>query len=96
MTFVAVPAFPRACQFGTACRAAPRFQVMLETRTGTSLVCVTAQACAFHICAIVQGLTGWAHDHGIAEGQLVMLTTDPIQLGTDPQGLVFWSIPLAG
>ena len=96
MTFVAVPVLPGTCQFGTACRAAPRFQALLETRTGTSPVCVTAQACAFHIGAIVQGLTGWAHDHGIVEGRLVMLTIDPAQPGTEPEGLVFWVIPLAG
>lgn len=85
---------PRACQFGTACQAAPRFQALLETRIGTSPVCIAAQACAGHIGAIVQGLTVWAHEHDITEGQLAVLTIDPVPLDTEPQGLVFCIIPL--
>jgi hypothetical protein len=95
VTLVAVPVLPRACQSGAACQAAPRFQVLLETRTGTSPVCVAARACAAHIGGIVAGLTAWAHDHGITEGQLAVLAIDPAQLDTEPQGLVFWIIPLA-
>jgi len=86
---------PRACQSGTVCQAAPWFQALLETRTGTSPVCVASQACAAHIGAIVQGLTVWAHDHDITEGQIAVLTIDPVPLNTEPQGLVFWIIPLA-
>ena len=95
MTLVAVPVLPRACQSGTACQAAPRFQALLETRTDTSPVCIACQACAAHICAIVQGLTVWAHHHDITEGQIAVLTIDPAPLDTEPQGLVFWIIPLA-
>jgi len=62
---------------------------------GTSPVCVACQACAAHIGAIVQGLTVWAHDHDITEGQIAVLTIDPVPLGTEPQGLVFWVLPLA-
>jgi hypothetical protein len=95
MTLVAVSVLPRACQSGTACPAAPRFQALLETRTGTSQICLAAQACAAHIGATVQGLTVWAHDHNITEGQLTVLTIDPALLSTNNQGLVFWIIPLA-
>jgi hypothetical protein len=94
VTLIAVPVIPRACQSGTVCQAAPWFQVLLETRTGTSPVCVASQACAAHIGAIVQGLTVWAHDHDITEGQIAVLTIDPVSLNTEPQGLVFWIIPL--
>jgi len=95
VTFVAVPVLPRACQSGSACQAPPRFQALLETRTSASRVCIACQACATHIGAIVAGLTLWAHDHDITEGQLAVLTIDPAQLDTEPQGLVFWVIPLA-
>jgi hypothetical protein len=94
VTLVAVPVLPRACQSGTACQAAPWFQALLETRTDTSPVCIASQACAAHICAIVQALTVWANHHDITEGQIVVLTIDPAPLGTEPQGLVFWIIPL--
>jgi hypothetical protein len=69
---------------------------LLETRAGTSLVYIASRACAAHIGAIVAGLTVWAHDHGITEGQLAVLAIDPAQLDTEPQGLVLWIIPLAG
>ena len=95
VTFVAVPVFPRACQSGTHCQAAPRFQAILETRTGTSPVCIASQACAAHIGAIVQGLTTWAHHHDITEGQITVLTIDPVLPYVEPQGLVFCIIPLA-
>ncbi len=95
MTLVAVPVIPRTCQSGTVCQAPPWFQALLETRTGTSPVCVASQACAAHIGAIVLGLTVWAHDHNITEGQIAVLTIDPVPLNTEPQGLVFWIIPLA-
>ena len=95
MTLVAVPVLPRACQSRTICPGAPRFQVLLETRTGTSPLCIASQACAAHIGAILQGLTVWAHDHDITEGQIAVLTIDPGPLDTEPQGLVFWIIPLA-
>jgi hypothetical protein len=95
VTLVVVPVLPRACQSGTACQAAPRFQALLETRTGASPLSITSQGCADHIGAIVQGLTGWAHDHDITEGQIAVLTIDPVPLDTEPQGLVFWVIPLA-
>ena len=36
----------------------------------------------------------WAHDHDITEGQIAVLTIDPVSLNTEPQGLVFWVIPL--
>jgi hypothetical protein len=36
----------------------------------------------------------WANHHDITEGQIVVLTIDPAPLGTEPQGLVFWIIPL--
>ena len=94
MTLVAVPVLPRACQSGTACQAAPRFQALLETRIGTSLACIASQGCAAHIGTIVQGLTVWAHEHDITEGQLAVLTIDPVPPGTEPQGLIFWIIPL--
>ena len=93
MTLVAVPVLPRACQSGTACPAAPRFQALLETRIGTSLACLASQACAAHIGAIIHGLTVWAHEHDITEGQLAVLTIDPVPPGTEPQGLIFWIIP---
>lgn len=95
VTLVAVPVLPRACQSGTVCQAAPWFQALLETQTGTSPVCVASQACAAHIGAIVQGLTVWAHDHDITEGQIAVLTIDPVPFDAEPQGLVFWIIPLA-
>jgi uncharacterized RmlC-like cupin family protein len=95
VTFVAVPVLPRACQSGTPCQAAPRFQAILETRTGTSPVCIASQACAAHIGAIVQGLTTWAHHHDITEGQITVLTIDPVLPYVEPQGLVFCIIPLA-
>jgi hypothetical protein len=95
VTLVAVPALPRTCQSGTACQAAPRFQALLETRTGTSPVFIASQACAAHVGALVQGLTTWAHDHDITDGQLAVLAIDPTQLPSEPQGLVFWTIPLA-
>ena len=95
VTFVAVPVFPRACQSGTPCEAAPRFQAILETRTGTSPVCIASQACAAHIGAIVQGLTTWAHHHDITEGQITVLTIDLVLPYVEPQGLVFCTIPLA-
>ena len=95
MTFVAVPVLPRACQSRTACLGAPRFQALLETRTDTSPVCIASQACAAHIGAILQGLTVWAHDHDITDGQIAVLTIDPVPLCTEPEGLVFWIIPLA-
>ena len=44
--------------------------------------------------AIIQGLTAWAHEHDITEGQLAVLTIDPVPPGTEPQGLIFWIIPL--
>jgi hypothetical protein len=94
VTLVAVPVLPRACQSGTACQAAPWFQALLQTPTGTSPVCIAAQACATHIGAVVQNLTAWAHEHGITEGQVAVLTIDPVPLDTQPQGLVFWIIPL--
>jgi hypothetical protein len=94
VTLIAVPVLPRACQSGTACQAAPRFQALLETRTGASPVCIASQACAAHIGAIVQGLTAWARDHDITEGQIAVLTIDQVPLDTGPQGLVFWVIPL--
>ena len=94
VTFVAVPVFPRACQSGTPCEAAPRFQAILETRTGTSPVCIASQACAGHIGTIVQGLTTWAHHHDITEGQITVLTIDPVLPYIEPQGLVFCTIPL--
>ncbi len=37
----------------------------------------------------------WAHDHDITEGQIAVLTIDPGPLDTEPQGLIFWIIPLA-
>ena len=95
MTFVDVPSLPRACQSGTACQAAPWFQALLETRTGTLPVCIASQACAAHIGAIVQGLTAWAHCHDITEGQITVITIDPVMPCTEPQGLVFCIIPLA-
>jgi hypothetical protein len=95
VTLVAVPVLPRACQCGIACQAAPRFQALLETRTGASPVCIASQACAAHIGTIVRGLTVWAHDHDITEGQIVVLTIDPVPLDAEPQGLVFCTIPLA-
>ena len=95
VTFVAVPVFPRACQSGTPCEAAPRFQAILETRTGTSPVCIATQACAAHIGAIVQGLTTWAHHHDITEGQIIVITIDPVLPYAELQGLVFCIIPLA-
>jgi hypothetical protein len=36
----------------------------------------------------------WADEHGITEGQLAVLAIDPAPLDTEPQGLVFWIIPL--
>jgi hypothetical protein len=95
VTLVAVPVLPHACQSRTVCPGAPRFQVLLETRTGTSPVCIASQACAAHIGAILQGLTVWAHDHEITEGRIAVLAIDPVPLGTEPQGLIFWVIPLA-
>jgi hypothetical protein len=95
VTLVAVSVLPRACQSGAACPAAPLFQALLETRTGTSPICIAAQACEAHIGAIIQGLTAWAHDHEITEGQLAVLTIDPAQPSTETQGLVFWIIQLA-
>jgi hypothetical protein len=95
VTLVAVPALPRACQSGTACQAAPLFQALLETRTSTSPVCVASQGCAAHIGAIVQGLRAWARDHDITEGRIAVLAIDPVPPCTEPQGLVFWIIPLA-
>ena len=95
VTLVAAPVLPRACQSGTVCQAAPWFQALLETRTGTSPVCVASQACAAHIGAIVQGLRVWAHEYDITEGQIAVLTIDPVPFDTEPQGLVFWIIPLA-
>ena len=56
---------------------------------------MASQACATHIGAIVQGLAVWARDHDITDGQLAVLTIDPVPLDTEPQGLVFWIIPLA-
>ena len=95
VTLVAVSVLPRSCQSGTACPAAPRFQALLETRTGTSPICIAAQACEAHIGSIIQGLTVWAHDHDITEGQLAVLTIDPAQPSTETQGLLFWIIQLA-
>lgn len=95
MTLVAVSVLPRACQSGTACPAAPRFQALLETRTGISPICIATQACEAHIGAIIQGLTAWAHEHDITEGQLAVLTIDPAQPSTETQGLLFWIIQLA-
>ena len=95
MTFVAVPVLPRACQSGTPCEAAPWFQALLETRTSTSPVCIASQACAAHIGAIVQDLTTWAHHHDITEGQITVITIDPVLRYIEPQGLVFCVIPLA-
>ena len=46
------------------------------------------------IGAIIQGLTVWAHEHDITEGQLAVLTIDPVPPGPEPQGLIFWIIPL--
>ena len=94
VTFVAVPVLPRACQSGVGCPAAPRFQAVLETRTGTSPVCVASQGCAAHIGAIVQGLTTWAHHHDITEGQIIVITIDPVLPYAELQGLVFCTIPL--
>jgi hypothetical protein len=95
VTLIAVPVLPRACQSDTVCQAAPWFQALLETRTGASPVCITSQACAAHIGAIVRGLAVWAHDHDITEGRITVLTIDPVPLDTEPQGLAFWIIPLA-
>lgn len=95
VTFVAVPVLPRACQSATSCQAPPLFQALLETRTGTSPVCIASQACAAHIGAIVQGLKTWAHHHDITEGQITVITIDPVLPCIEPQGLVFCTIPLA-
>jgi len=43
----------------------------------------------------VQGLRTWAHHHDITEGQITVLTIDPVLPYIEPQGLVFCTIPLA-
>jgi hypothetical protein len=67
---------------------------LLETRTCASPVCIASQGCAAHIGAIVQGLTTWAHRHDITEGQIIVITIDPVLPCIEPQGLVFCTIPL--
>jgi hypothetical protein len=58
-------------------------------------VCIASQACAAHIGGIVHGLTSWARHHDITEGQIIVLTIDPVPPCIEPQGLVFCTIPLA-
>jgi hypothetical protein len=98
---------PHACQADSDCDRAPRFQARLEAADGTERVQRDAEACAAHLCDMVQALTAWARAVHLTEGKLTVLAVDmplddpwaqarPAPGGPEALSLAFAAIRLTG
>ena len=73
---------PEAFTASSACDADPRcgraacFQVQLEASQPEQAY-RQALACAHHVADVIETLHGWAHERGLAGGQLTILAIEP-------------------
>ncbi|HEY5985706.1 MAG TPA: hypothetical protein VIV12_04880 [Streptosporangiaceae bacterium] len=89
------------CQADSTCHRPPRFQAHLDA----ARVHKRAEACAGHLGAMVTGLTTWAREHNLTDGNLTVLAIHPPATCPEPRilnqvsqtpGLVFSTIRLSG
>src|SRR6185295_1779469 len=94
-------ASPEECDADNQCLHVPCFQVQLD---GTRLRQAhrRANACAYHVADVIEGLRGWAAEHGVVDGALTILAIEPAAGGRQPdgqdqpdlRGFAFSTIPL--
>lgn len=81
-----------ACDADPRCARAACFQVKLEASQPEQAY-RQALACAHHVADVIEALHGWAHEQGLAGGQLTILAIEP-SAGGRPPGFAFSRIPL--
>jgi hypothetical protein len=65
-----------ACDADPRCARAACFQVQLEASQPEQAY-RQALACAHHVADVIEALHGWAHEQGLAGGQLTILAIEP-------------------
>ena len=65
-----------ACDADPRCARAACFQVKLEASQPEQAY-RQALACAHHVADVIEALHGWAHEQGLAVGQLTVLAIEP-------------------
>src|SRR5947209_8895168 len=76
---------PGACAADSECQHTPCFQVQLEA-SGCGQEHRQANACAYHVAAVIQALRAWAAEHGVIDGALTILAIEPAAGGARPGG----------
>lgn len=82
---------PEAFAPASVCGADPRcaraacFQVQLEA-SQPELAYRQALACAHHVAEVIEALHDWAHERGLAGGQLTILAIEPAAGGSRAGG----------
>jgi hypothetical protein len=74
-----------ACDAEARCSRAACFQVQLEA-SQPERAYRQALACAHHVADVIEALHGWAHEHGLAGGQLTILAIEPAAGGRQANG----------
>jgi hypothetical protein len=93
-----------ACDADPRCARAACFQVQLEA-SQPERADRQALACAHHVAEVIEALHGWAHEQGLAGGQLTILAIEPAASGFQAggasgpktaalRGFAFTTIPL--
>ena len=67
---------PAACDADPRCGRTPCFQVQLEA-SRPQQADRQALACAHHVADVIEALGGWAREHDLAGGQLIILAIEP-------------------
>ena len=65
-----------ACDGDPRCGHPPCFQIQLEASQPQQAY-RQALACAYHVADVIEALHGWAHEQGLAGGQLTILAIEP-------------------
>jgi len=94
-------ASPEPCDADTQCGHVTCFQVQLDGSRPRQ-VHRRANACAYHVADVIEGLRGWAAEHGVVDGALTILAIEPAAGGRQPvgqdqpdlRGFAFSTIPL--
>lgn len=71
------------CDADAPCLRAPCFQVQLEA-SRPQQAHRQANACAYHVTEVIQGLRAWAGERDLAGGQLTILAIEPAAGGRQP------------
>ena len=94
-------ASPEPCDADTQCGHVTCFQVQLDGSRPRQ-VHRRANACAYHVADVIEGLRGWAAEHEVVDGALTILAIEPAAGGRQPvgqdqpdlRGFAFSTIPL--